>query len=59
MAAHHHIFQRAHMSEQADVLEGARQAFFGDGVRWQAVETLAVQVDFAAAGHVKSGDAVE
>lgn len=59
MAAHHHVFQHAHLVEQPQVLEGAGDACLYDFVdRLRFVATIQ-QVEITAIGAVQAGDQIE
>ena len=59
MAADHHVFQRRHVAEQADVLERARDARLDDPVGLEPDQIAAVEFELAAVRHVKPGEHVE
>src|SRR4051812_11580595 len=57
--ADQHVVQRAHVAEEADVLEGARDAHPVDRVRLPSSNVPALEPDPAAAGLVEPRDHVE
>ncbi len=57
--AHHHVLERRHFREQADVLEGAGNARLGHQVHRLGLVGLARQLEGAAVGRVQPGDDVE
>jgi hypothetical protein len=59
--AHQHVLEDGHLTEEALVLEGARDADRGDGVRRQGGQVLAavIEADTAPAGPVETRDHVE
>src|SRR4029079_8413274 len=59
MASHHHVLERGHRREQADVLERARHAGRGDQVGAPAGHVLAVEQDPPGGGLVQPGQHVE
>ena len=58
-AADHDVLDGRHIAEEADILEGARDAALGNLEGLQSVEGLAVEVDFPFVDLVETGDAVE
>mmetsp|Transcript_1047 Transcript_1047/g.2758 ORF Transcript_1047/g.2758 Transcript_1047/m.2758 type:complete len:297 (+) Transcript_1047:2737-3627(+) len=59
VAADHHVLQRRHLGEEADVLEGARDAGLGDLVHRLRRVGRAAEREAAAVRHIKPGDHVE
>ncbi len=57
--AHHDVLQRRHLVEEADVLEGARDAQPGDLRREHAGDLATLEADGARRGPVDAGDGVE
>src|SRR4051812_36599546 len=57
--AHHHVFDRAHGREEADVLERARHAHGRDLIRAPARDVLAVEDQLPGRGLVEAGEDVE
>ena len=59
VAPDHHVLERRQIGEQADVLEGARDAGGGDLVRLEPGERAAVERERARVGRVDPGQHVE
>src|SRR5262249_17429506 len=55
----HDVLQRREVREQADVLEGARDAARSDAVRLEPGELVSVERERAAVGRVEAGEQVE
>ena len=59
VAPDHHVLERRHLGEQADVLEGAGDAGLGHFVHRRRLVGLAGQLEGAAVGRVQAGHHVE
>ncbi len=59
MAADHDVFQRAHVGEQADILEGARDTGLRQQVRFAAGVALSGELESTAVELVQASDDVE
>ena len=59
VAADHHVLERRHVGEQADVLEGAGNARLGDLVHRARLVRLAAELEAAGVGRVEAGQHVE
>ena len=59
MTADHDVFQRGHVAEEADVLEGSRDAGGGDAVRTLQSQRHAGEQHLAAIARVEPGEHVE
>src|SRR5262245_8689649 len=57
--ADHDILERSHVREEADVLEGARDAARGNLVRLEAGQARAAEMEFTAVGGVDSRQDIE
>ena len=57
--ANHDVLDDRHVGEEADVLEGPRDAAGGDLVRAQADQGLAVELDGTGVGAIDAGEGVE
>jgi hypothetical protein len=55
----HHVLLDGHVQEEAQRLEGAREALARDLVRWEADDRFALEEDLALVGLVDAGDEVE
>ena len=59
VAADHDVFQRRHFAEQADILEGTRNAGLGHFMRRRRRIRFAGQLEGAAVGLIQAGDDIE
>ena len=59
VAPDQHVFERSHLGEQADVLEGARQPRLQHLMRLASVETGVVEADLAAVDRIQACERVE
>ena len=59
VAADHHVFERRHIAEQANVLKSARDASRCNFVGGVDVQRRAIKQELAAVGAVKTGEHVE
>src|SRR5213075_1862799 len=59
MAADHHVLERGQVGEKANVLEGARDARSGDGMRGESPERASIEMKTAGIRRVHAGEQVE